>query len=398
MFRNDTVRGGKTSVWTSAMALRFVLSAACSIPLSSFLALRALANAPAMPVGLPLHTFNPTHVAAVSHVSTIELNNGNLSFGQKVVDLRSSSSHPVNSLFHSLIHSTNAQHQAAAVNPGPNLNLSSAQVTFLAGSLGGFQSLTIDVGGRSEAVSLNTRLTAAEAVAVEQKLQTGIQSIDLSSRGTASSGSIKLTGNLLDALSNGSDKLGSLTITKNVNLVDSLGTLDVTGRVLNYGTIQTAAASANMTDAINAGNIVNASGGVIQSYSGSSGSLFGADVALNALTSIQNAGTFTSANNLSLSAPVIANNGLASATRGSVNLASPSSLYATGNGTFQAANGNVNIASNNADISVGTVSLLSQQVNFNAGTGNIYTALGQGKRHRQHRRQRRARQRQYGQS
>jgi hypothetical protein len=357
---------------TTRKAFSVALTVACSIPLGSMM---AMANTP-MPNANPTlnwQTHSTPNVLNHAIAPQVLTTNAVHSFAQS----QSSTAvhHAVQTIF-----GTNLSHHAGAtqnVTTGVNLNLTSNQLNFLAGNLGGFHSITIDVGGRTQEVSLNTRLTAAEAIAVEQVLTTGTQGLSLNANGTAHGGSVALTNSLLSGLGTASGGgLSSLTISHGVNVVDTLSSVDISGKLINFGTLQTASTQANAIDAINAGTIVNAGGAIIQSFSGGNGYV-GADVALTALNSLTNAGTISSANNLNISAPVISNTGAMTAMTGNINFTSPGAINFTGAGTLQANNGNVNFATNNADIYVSNANVLSQQVNFNAGTGDVGVNLGQ---------------------
>ena len=265
---------------------------------------------------------------------------------------------------------------------GANLNLTSGQLNFLAGNLANFSSLTIDVGGRSQTVGLNTKLTAAEVVAVEQVILGGspsAQTIAIGANGAAKGGSIALNNSLLNAIdSSVGGAIGSLTIAKGVGVVDSVSHLSLSGGLSNYGTIQTASATSGNTDTISAATINNAAGASINSYGGGGGGgLVGADVALAAANSLNNAGTINSAHNLYITAPVINNTGSIKAGNGNINVNSNGALNVSGTGTWTASNGNINFAAANSDINVTGANLISQQVNFNAGSGNIGAYLGQ---------------------
>ncbi|MBS1994363.1 MAG: hypothetical protein JSS83_27815, partial [Cyanobacteria bacterium SZAS LIN-3] len=159
--------------------------------------------------------------------------------------------HGLNAMFQ---HHRAAVHNAAAPgNSGTDVNLSSAKLAFLAGNLGNFSNLVIDVGGRQELVALNTKLTAAEYVAAQQVLTTGLQTIKLNANGAASGGTVNLDNRLLAAFDHSAGgAIGSLTIARGVQVVDSVSDLSIAGRLNNYGSIYTAASSAGSTDSISA--------------------------------------------------------------------------------------------------------------------------------------------------
>ncbi|MBS1998554.1 MAG: hypothetical protein JSS86_19650, partial [Cyanobacteria bacterium SZAS LIN-2] len=293
---------------------------------------------------------------------------------------------------------------SGAANAGVDFNLASTQANFLAGNLANFSNLTIDVGGRQELVALNTRLTAAELVAVQQVMTTGSQSIKLNANGAASGGSLTLGDNLLTALNNSVGSISSLTIARGVQVVDTLSNFSASDRIANYGTILTASSTAGSTDTISSAHIHNAYGGSIASYGGD-GTLFAADPALVAAYSLTNSGSISSSGNLTLNAPVISNslghgsgnqlpsitaaqnvnittneltnNGLIAALSGNVNVSAPGGLNMNGlGGTIQADSGNINFDSQHADINIGGGDLLSRGVNIAANGGNINANLG----------------------
>jgi hypothetical protein len=348
----------------SRRAFSIALTVACGLPLS---AMMAMAHAP-----LPTIQFQP-HPHPGSTPSF------------QAAPPSSTAHHSIKSLFRS---GPVGVHTAVTpVNTGANLNLSSSQLNFLAGNLGNFSNLSIDVGGHTETVALSTKLTAAEVIALEQVIAGGgsaAQTINIGSNGAATGGTVSLTGSLLSALDNSlGGSISSLTIARHVDLIDSVTSLNLAGSLVNHGTIQTASGTTGNTDTIAAGAINNAAGGAIGSYGGSgagAAALVGADVALSAATSLTNAGNITSAHDLGITAPIVNNTGLISAGSGNINIASNGALTVTGNGTWTASKDNINFSSANADINVTGANLYSQQVNFNAGSGNIYTNLGPGHR------------------
>lgn len=344
-------------------AFSIVLSVACSLPLSSMI---ALAN-------VPMHA--PVTGAWTSHIPVAPAFH-TASQSQSFQAINSGVMHnAIKTLFHANPLPTHSA--AAPVNIGASLNLTSSQLNFLAGSLGNFSSLTIDVGGRTEIVNLNTKLTAGEVIAVEQELINGTQSIALSSTGTADGGKVSLNAGLLSALDGAlGGSIRSLTIAKGLDVVDNVSSLTLSGSLVNYGTLQAASSTSGSIDTISAGTINNTASGVVGSYTGGSG-LNGADVAITATTSLTNVGTISSAHNLTIVAPTVHNAGVISAVGGNVNVISNGALSVTGKGTWQASNGNINFTSANSEINVTGANLLSQQVNFNAGTGNVYANLGQ---------------------
>jgi mucin-19 len=301
--------------------------------------------------------------------------------------------------------STSLSHsQGSGALAANDLNLTSARQYFLPDTLANFKSLTIQIGNTREVVNLGTRLTAAELVAAQQVLTSGVQTIKLTAAGTASGGTITLSSGMLTALDNSlGGSIGSLTIAPGVKVIDSVGSLALNGRLTNYGSIFTASATAGSVDSISAASIVNAGGAAISSYSGGGG-LLAADPALTAASSITNLGKISSSGSLTLTAPVIYNSqtnqsssstsnslptinaagnvninttelhnqGIIAATTGNVNIASSKALLIDNvNGSLQANRGNINATANNADVNISGGDLLSKQLNMTAGSGNV---------------------------
>lgn len=285
---------------------------------------------------------------------------------------------------------------------GANFNLSSGRDLFSANTLGDFQSLTIDVGGRQQVVTLDSKLSAAELVAAQQKLHGGVQTIELRGNGSAAGGTIKLDSSSLAALDKSvGGSIGHLTVARNVQVIDNNSGINLSGSLRNLGTISTASNVAGSTVTISADTINNTRSGSIGSYSGND--LFGADVALNAATSFTNNGSVSSAGDLSISAPVINNlndgataslsaglnvnlntqnlnnNGLIAAHAGDINVASQDMLNIVGTAGTMQASGNINLGATDADLNITGGDYLSQQLNLSAGyTGStIEAAVGE---------------------
>jgi hypothetical protein len=371
----NTFETGSTVYTSRQRAVSLTLGVACSIPLSSTLAL-AHGSMPTPTVGPSYHTVSSSVVG------------------------------------HPLVHGNPVSVHTSVLAGGTsgNLNLASSSLSFLANNLANFSSLSIDVGGHQESVNLTTKLTAAEVVAVEQVItggSAGAQTIKIGANGVADGGTVSLNNNMLTALDNSlGGSIGSMTIARGVQLVDSVSSLSLSGNLSNYGSILTASGSSGSSDTISANSIFNAGGAAIGSYTGGGAggnALFAANPVLNAATSLTNNGTISSAGNLTISAPVVSNvsshgsaasinaaqnvnintqslnnSGSIAAVAGNVNLASSGGLNFTGTGgTLQANNGNINLSSSDADIDVNGGNMLSQQVNFNAGTGNVTAQMDQ---------------------
>ncbi|MBS1991034.1 MAG: S-layer family protein [Cyanobacteria bacterium SZAS LIN-3] len=375
------------------------LGLACSVPLT---ATAAMANGPAIPAG---HSGWQSHVGAGSFVHS------NIQTFAAVTPTASSGSHaaanavPFN---HNLQHASASALQAAALaqqnGAGAGaLNLASSRQTFAAGNIANFQTLTIDVGGHQQTVSLNSKLTAGELVAAEQVLSGAGQTIKLNAAGVATGGTVALNSTLLNALDHSvGGAVSSLTIARGVQVVDSLNLLTLSGNLNNYGSLVTAAGAAGASDTINANNIYNGRGGEIGSYTGGGG-LYAADPILNAVTSFTNSGTISSAGNLTITAPVVYNvgshgadatitaqqnvniktqtldnAGVIAALTGNVNVAGNAGLNVIGGGgTMQATQGNVNLSTTDADLYVDGGNVQSQALNLSSGKGSIVAQFEQ---------------------
>lgn len=284
---------------------------------------------------------------------------------------------------------------------GANFNLNSGRAVFSAGSLGNFNNLTINVGGRDKVIDLNSKLTAAELVAAQQVLNGGSQSIVIGRNGAADGGTISLNTGVLTGLEQSvGGNISSMTVARGVQVVDNNSGIDLSGTLRNFGTISAANELSGATNTISADTIINGRGGAIESYSGSD--LFAADVALNAATSLTNNGSISSAGNLTITAPVISNvrdgsatptmtaglnvnlntanlinDGLIAANAGNVNVNNAAGLTVAGAGTLQAS-GDINFDTTNSDITVSGGNLLSQNVNFNSGVdGKVNASFGE---------------------
>ncbi|MBS1989636.1 MAG: hypothetical protein JSS83_03910 [Cyanobacteria bacterium SZAS LIN-3] len=289
-----------------------------------------------------------------------------------------------------------------------DLNLASIAKQFTAGNLANFKELTIQIGNTQQVVSTDTRLTAAEMVAAQQILTGGTQTLKISGNGAAIGGTVTLNNNLLTALdSTVGGSIGSLTIAHGVKVIDTMSQLSITGNLNNYGSLLTASTSRGASDSIIATTIFNALGGSIGSYTGGGG-LFAADPVLTGLNGIANAGTISSAGNLTLNAPVVYNiastadngaitqasisaahnvnintqalnnAGVIAALTGNVNVASPASLAINnGGGAIDASHGNINVTAGGGDIALTGGNYYSQNLNLDAGSGNVDLNIGE---------------------
>ncbi|MBU6453256.1 MAG: hypothetical protein KGS72_15850, partial [Cyanobacteria bacterium REEB67] len=379
-----------TSYSPAQRAVSLSIGVAFGLPLTS---VAAMANGSAMPMPTTNHWVGHSAPAGTGQVSTANTTalHSNLATSTTLVHT---------TVAPSLNHNHLTGLTQSLLSNGV-LNLSSAKLSFLAGNLANFQSLTIDVGGHAKSIDLNTKLTAAEVVAAEQVLSGAGQTIKIAASGAADGGKVLLNNNLLTAINNSiGAPLNSLTVARGVQVVDNLSSLTLSGSLTNYGSILTASGTSGAADTISAGTVLNSRSASIGSYGGGS-SLFGADLNLTASSSITNNGSISSAGVLNISAPALynvsaaganasilaggnvnintaalTNSGTIASTNANVNVASTGALSVNGaGGTMQALNGNVNFTANNADINVLNGNVYSQQVNLLAGSGNINAAM-----------------------
>ena len=239
-----------------------------------------------------------------------------------------------------------------------NLNLNSRIRSEISNRAG-----MIVVGGQQRFLPAGSRMTPAEALALTQVLANGRQSLVLGNGGTAVRGSAVLTG---------TDLASSLVIPKNVTLTraDATGnTLKLTGNLVNLGNLYMVPTnSAVQTESIAAQNIVNGRGALLSS-----------PVSLGITAgSVSNAGTISSANNLSIGGLSgqklnVTNSGLLQATS-AINIASDSDLNILGHGNLQA--NAINLSSGgtiNGDLGnvIGTVNESAQQIHLMAQSQNL---------------------------
>src|SRR5438105_376931 len=142
---------------------------------------------------------------------------------------------------------------------------------------------------------------------------------------------IALDNALMNSLNTATGGVGSLTISRGVGVVDTMSNLNLAGRFINFGNVQTASATTGNTDSISAAVIFNAAGGSINTFTGGGG-LVGADVALAASNSLTNAGTIWSAHNLNITSPNISNTGTMTAGTGNINVGNNGPINLSGNG------------------------------------------------------------------
>lgn len=272
----------------------------------------------------------------------------------------------------------------AAASP-VNLDLSSTARSQVISSRQSFQQAIIQEGGTTRTVTPNLPVTPAEYVAVMQVLHTGQQAIKLGELGNAVGGQLSLSwltgrsvANLV--LPSGVTATQDFARTANLNVI---GNLNNSGNLLGYSS------SAQVTNAvINATNILNNQSGLITTIAQPAlnpvqPAVSQLNLSVNALQNIINAGTISSSGNLNLSAGgSIVNGPVTSA------VISHAILQAANNVTLQAANitnqgliaaqaGNLTAATaalNNA----GIMQALSGSVNVRNMIGNTLSVMNAG--------------------
>ncbi|HEY9790091.1 MAG TPA: hypothetical protein V6D22_06825, partial [Candidatus Obscuribacterales bacterium] len=271
----------------------------------------------------------------------------------------------------------------------------------------------IIVGGHNTPISQGQMITPAELTALNQVLQTGHQSLILSSMGNAIGGKLNITTNLTGGI-------GNLVIPSGVtalgNVTNRGGTgIDVTGDLTNSGNLfffSRAGVGPN-TAILDTTNLYNNVGGVIETVGklasvGIVGGIPHLNLNIDALDSIFNSGVITSTGslivhaggqivnalpagvgapapiiqawknvNLSALSGNIANSGTITATTGNVNVldAMKDINWDGTGGTVSALKGNINLHDvhfkGDGNITLTGGDWLSNNLNINAGTGDI---------------------------
>ncbi len=258
----------------------------------------------------------------------------------------------------------------------------------------------INVGGNAWTVSHADMLTASEMIAVRQVLATGTQYLQLNAEGVATGGGFRV--------SYYAQGLNSLVIPEGVRVSQDaamLQSLNLTGNLTNSGTFNIYSSNATVTSAVvSANNIYNNVAGTISSNL--------ANLNLNAVNDIINAGDILSSGNLAMSAggsivnalpagvtamtPVmqaagnlnfltssIVNSGLINSLVGniSINSASPANIAVNNlGGVMQSLNGAINVRDASFDlahdITLSGGDFLSNQLNLHSGHGTIEVNVG----------------------
>ncbi len=280
-------------------------------------------------------------------------------------------------------------------------------------------SIDITVGGVTRTFRAGDTATAAEYLAVTQVANDGVQSLILNSQGGACGGSFSLA-------DSASRQVDDLVIAKGVTAIDYIShneRVQIGGDLTNYGSINAVSVGERNTKITLSGkNLINGAGGLISAEEGSTGESHSEGgqltlsvkteqrisnegaissngfLELDAGTSIGNGATITSVGNqqtpiikaqesirLSSGTGNFDNEGLISASRGSIELLSPSNstdinVHAA-QGVFEANFGDINIRSaaysGDASVVIQGGDYLSKKLNIYSGAGNINGSVGQ---------------------
>ncbi len=240
---------------------------------------------------------------------------------------------------------------ASPTTPAPiDLDLTSTIRGLTADHLTGAHPVDIEVGAVTRTVLPGTLLTPAERLAVYQVASTGQQSILLGEFGNAVGGSFNLGPRF-------SQYVSSLVIPSGVTAVRDFGTasaLNLTGNLTNAGSFFAVSSNSAVTDAvISVANFSNQQGALLTSvlpigFSGAGNAVNNLNLTINAINNIFNAGTISSAGNLTASAGGFIMNALSPSApapvmqaMGDVNLISANLVNS---GVIASQNGNINVA------------------------------------------------------
>lgn len=292
---------------------------------------------------------------------------------------------------------------------GLEMDLTSTARNISAGQFVQNNTVQIRTGLQNTSVTQDSLLTAAEAMAVNQVLATGQQSLKLNRDGAAVGGSFTLGNSLASALA-------GLVIPRGVTALNLASELNLGGNLVNRGTLYSALpVSSGNQSTISATNIYNNRSALITTMvpqevlaqlTSAESFAENLSLALNASGEIVNAGTITSAGNLNLTATNIvnatsststasalmqaaqnlnltanniANSGTLASLAGNLNLSSHMSHDLAVNnsgGTMEALNGVMNVSSNGSaaeklDVSFMGGNLRANQLNFRSLEGSV---------------------------
>lgn len=228
-----------------------------------------------------------------------------------------------------------------------NLDLTSTTADLTATASG-----TIQIGDSTKTINVNDKITAAEQLALFQVLNGG-QSIVLSTAGNAVSGQFQIVSSMPTSFS-------QVVVPQGVTGIQTTANLNISGNFANYGSFYAVSTNSNQSTAyISANNIFNYQGAILSTMlpsnglPGITGAISNLSLQLNAINNVVNAGTISSAANLSIFAGGTITNALPAGVTGAqpviqainnVNLSSN-----VGNiinqGLIQSTNNNINITS-----------------------------------------------------
>ena len=292
----------------------------------------------------------------------------------------------------------------AASEAAVHLNLSST-VASLSAPMTMTSPVNVNLGGVLTPINPGSAITPAQMIALQQVMQSGVQTLVLDSLGAAQSGML--------SLSSVGQTLGSLSIPQGVTVLahaSELGPLNMSGNLVNSGSFYLYSTNPGVSAAsVSALNIFNNQGAVLSTVLPSvlqaslPSALVGLSLNLSAINNIVNAGAITSSGNLSLYAGGsitnvgansvmqamqtlaltsmtgdITNAGLMAATYGNINVNAAQVANMTVNnlaGVMQALNGAINFRDPSyagmANISLSGGDYLSQVLNFHGGQGAV---------------------------
>lgn len=198
-----------------------------------------------------------------------------------------------------------------------DLDLSSTTHNVTPGLLRNFQPIAIVVNGRTQLITSTTMLTPAETIALSQVLRSGVQSLNIGASGNAVGGNFVISPQFARHIS-------ALTVPQGVAVIDRAAALNLAGNLTNAGTFYACSTNPSVTTAVvSALNISNQQGAQLTTVlpqgglTGLTSPNANLNLQLNAVNSIVNGGTISSAANLVMTAGGSIVNALPSAVSGS---------------------------------------------------------------------------------
>jgi hypothetical protein len=306
--------------------------------------------------------------------------------------------------------------EAAPAAGSINLDLTSTEASVLVESLGQAAAIHIEMAGAQVPITAGTQVTPAQYLAVQQVMQTGMQTLILNSLGAAQAGSFNINNSL-------AGMIGHLTIPDGVTALHDAATaqmVSLTGNLINSGSYFAYTSNAAVTAAsIAAQNITNSQAALISTIlptalqASLNPAINNLSLNLSAINNIVNAGVISSSANLNLYAggsiinslpqgasgpsPImqamqsltmtamsgqIQNYGVMQTMLGNINVqaAQTANLSINNlNGVMQALNGAINIRDSLSIAKVNTNltggDFLSRQMNIYSGSGSVDIAV-----------------------